>query len=1142
MVCTLGVPRLRAQTYLFGTASYAAPELAGVGGSPPSGAPPVAVADFNHDGIPDLAILGLTAAGVNGTPVLAVYLGRPNGTLAPPVDYAVSGSSLAVGDFNGDGKLDIVAVGGNSAPYASILLGNGDGTFQAPTPLTPSVAGTYTAVAAADLNGDGKLDLVLATQDFGPGATIAVLLGNGDGTFQAPVTYPVAGTPYLALGDFNGDGRPDIAVGGQSTISVLINNGDGSFQSPVSYTVSGTISALATADLNGDGDLDLIAASSGSAGGISTLLGKGNGAFAAPVLYSSTQLDVYGMQLSVADFNGDGKLDLALTNQNANQVDVLLGNGDGTFQNPPRVYSGGLEPTAIRALDANGDGRPDLAVVGGYSPFYLLSVLINRGDGSFPVRSTDPVLSSPASLVSADFNGDGRPDIASASDTASGGISTLLSNADGTFQAHLDSAFGPSGNVGLVNAMAAGDFNQDGVPDLVVADEEQNAAGATEPELATLLGNGDGTFRNTANQIVPAGIESLATADFNGNGIPGLAATTQGSSDVSIFPGNGDGTFGAPTQAIAGPMANSPPYHTVLAGDFNGDGNADLAVATDNGVAILLGNGGDTFQAPALIPSLYAPDPGDDLLALADVNGDGKLDVVKSTQTNIVNVALGQGDGTFTNAAGLQLPSILDAQSAVVGDFNGDGKPDLALVSQSSDVMTVLLGNGDGTFCCAYEFDAGSISGGEQFMAAADFSGDGGLDAAFANFSSATVSVFLNSPVAAFAPRAVNFGSEAIGATSAAQTVALSNPGSAPMAISAIAASGGFAQSNNCPAQLPVAGSCQIQVTFAPTASGAVTGTLTFSDSASLAPQALVLSGTGAGAPAVKLSSTALSFPSQAVGSTSTAQTLTVTNDGSAPLTFASGAVTLSGANAADFALASDGCSGQTVAPGGSCAVSVTFDPPTGGDFSAVVDFADNAGGSPQSATLSGAAPDFTIGPASGAATSATVSPGGTATYSLGVAALGGFNQAVALTCTGAPALAACAVSPTSVTPNGSGPSAVTVTVTTTAASLLAPAPPASRPPALPFDWELLAAALALLLATATRRREARQRSLPRRARLAALLLAAVALAACGGGGSGGGGGGAKSSPGTPSGSYTLTVKGSAGSVSHSTTLKLTVN
>ncbi len=822
----------QAQTYVFGTASYSAPGLSST--SPPQGNAPIVTADFNGDGIPDIAILG----SLSGGPALSIFLGRPDGSFAPRVDYPVQATGFTVGDFNGDGKLDVVVVTYGYTITGSILLGNGDGTLQPPVPLNQNIGSGYSAAASGDFNGDGKLDLLLLTADFGGGATMAILFGNGDGTFQAPVTYSLPIAPYLVLDDFNDDGKPDIAICGGlngGVVSILINNGDGTFKSPVNYSVAGNVQALAAADLNGDGKLDLVVPSGGTSATISVLLGNGDGTFDSPIVYTSNLLSIYTTSITVADFNGDGKPDLALTDLEgtSNAVAIVLGNGDGTFQNPPLLYSAGLLPAAVVSLDVNGDGKPDLAVAGGYGvlSYFSLTTLINRGDGTFANPANFPVLQFPYSAVVGDFNGDGHVDIATTSFTQTGGVSVLLGKGDGTFQAHLDS---PTGQ--FPTAVATGDFNGDGKVDLVVANTTP-----TSQLLSTLIGNGDGTFQNNISQTLSGILRSVAAGDFNGDGKLDVAAVIDGTNAVSIFLGHGDGSFAAPVQYPIGASS-------LLIGDFNGDGKLDLAAATGNGIAILLGDGNGTFQPFSLVSSLSSVSPGDDLLDLADFNNDGKLDIVKCTQTNIINVALGNGDGTFRQALGFQIPAILNTESAVVGDFNGDGKPDLAFANQSSDVVTILFGNGDGTFQGHIEYSVPEVSNNLNFMVAADFNGDGALDMALADLGPGEVSVFINQPVAAFAPRALKFVNQGIDTTSPEQSVTLTNGGAAPLAITSIAASGDFAETNDCGSSLSIGKACNVKVTFAPTADGVRSGMLSFTDNASIVPQALVLSGTGTGA------------------------------------------------------------------------------------------------------------------------------------------------------------------------------------------------------------------------------------------------------------------------------------------------------
>jgi len=305
----------------------------------------VAVGDFNGDGKSDLAISDL------GNEV-SILLGDGNGTFQPAVYYGAGSSpeTVAVGDLNGDGKLDLVLADYNTNSVG-VMLGRGDGTFQ-PVVSYAAGPGIYSA-AVGDFNGDGKLDVVTANYH---GNNVSVLLGNGDGTLQTAVDYGTGSGPvWVSVADFNGDGKLDLAVANNSgSVSVLLGNGDGTFQPAVNYALNGGLVGVAVGDFNGDGKLDLAVAN--NSGRVSVMLGNGDGTFQAPVNYSASD----PQSVTVGDFNGDGNLDLALTNSNG-YVSVMLGNGDGTFQAPVN-YAVGAGPVSVATGDFNGDGKPDLAV------------------------------------------------------------------------------------------------------------------------------------------------------------------------------------------------------------------------------------------------------------------------------------------------------------------------------------------------------------------------------------------------------------------------------------------------------------------------------------------------------------------------------------------------------------------------------------------------------------------------------------------------------------------------------------------------------------------------------------------------------------------------------------------------------------
>jgi Ca2+-binding RTX toxin-like protein len=355
------------------------------------GSTAVVTGDFNGDGNQDIL-----TANYNGT--LNLLLGNGDGTFAPAETFSdglgsVYGGhvSMAAGDFNGDGNLDIAVA--QETGTVSILLGNGDGTFQSPTTLTFS--GNVDAVAAADLNGDGNDDLVvgLTSGIGGSTATIDALLSNGDGTFQSPTAVyggVFEGTIQIAPADFNNDGNVDLAVstGQFNAASILLGNGDGTFQAPLALPQTGAVEQFAMADLNNDGVPDLI--ENVYQGGVNqyhgaqVLLGKGDGTFSTGQFISG-----YDSSIIAADMNGDGNADLVVVHGGG--VSILLNNGDGTFSLSLSFPGAGVSryATAGVVADFNGDGLPDIVTAGQNAPD---TVVINDTDQAVPVVDPGPIV------------------------------------------------------------------------------------------------------------------------------------------------------------------------------------------------------------------------------------------------------------------------------------------------------------------------------------------------------------------------------------------------------------------------------------------------------------------------------------------------------------------------------------------------------------------------------------------------------------------------------------------------------------------------------------------------------------------------------------------------------------------------------
>ena len=335
------------------------------------------------------------------------------------VAAGASEGAVAVGDFNGDGRQDIAVSNLNNT--ISVALGNGDGTFQAPV-VTATTAGSW-AMVTGDFNRDGKLDL--AANAIG-GNSIDRLMGNGDGTFQPRVSYQTgAYVNRLAKGDFNGDGADDLAgasTGYGGTLFVLKNSGDGTFVPAQSYSAGLGAQDVHVVDLNRDGKLDLVTANQSSQGGIATLLGNGDGTFQSSRAFYAGSAP---FRETVGDYNEDGNADVVVLNSYiGNQFSISFGNGDGTYQAPHSYSMSNGGSSQIETADFNGDGHLDLIEANG-------QVELGRGDGSFYAIQSNAGFGG-SYMALGDFNGDGAMDAVA---TGFGAVATTMTNAknDQTF-------------------------------------------------------------------------------------------------------------------------------------------------------------------------------------------------------------------------------------------------------------------------------------------------------------------------------------------------------------------------------------------------------------------------------------------------------------------------------------------------------------------------------------------------------------------------------------------------------------------------------------------------------------------------------------------------------------------------------------
>ena len=739
----------------------------------------------------------------------------------------------------------------------------------------------FFAPLVADFTNTGKLDLAFVDES----SNVVVVLGNGNGTFQVPVSYPVGSDPFsLAIGDFNGDGKPDLVVANLSdgTIQVLLGNGDGTFdvQPPLTNYSNPGVSFIAVGDFNGDGWLDLAVLNSTQ---LSVLLGNGDGTFTAGNTYAESANLNYAI---AGDFNADGKLDLALLTS-ASNVLVLLGNGDGSFQSPIVTQTG---PTPIYATagDFNGDGRLDLAVAntansGGGS----VSVLLGNNTGGF--SRTDYQLGSATSVVTGDLNGDGRPDLLVS--TGIGQLDLLLGNGDGTFQNAI-----PFNDPNAPLYAVLGDFNNDGRLDAI-------ASGGIEFDV--FLQQTPKVSLSPSSLTFPD--QAVATTSPAKN----VQLTNTGSAPLNITSISASGDY-AQTNNCVNPInpGSACTIKVTLSPTNIGSLSGAITLVDDASIAPqIVGLSGKGVQAVGFSPHIMTF--GTVAVGSTSMPQTETLTNREPTTLNFSFVASGSyaAVGSGSSPCGTSLPAGAKCTMSVTFSPKANGNIDgTVTVSDHTAIRQQLI----------------ELSG----------IGTGGGKAPLT-----------------FNPMTLNFTSQAFNTTSAPQPVTVTNTSTMSLTISSIVASGNFKVSGSgtkpCQAGtvLGANASCTLNVTFAPTQTGTITGGVAISDNASVGQQ--VLDVTGAGVLPVTFNAYQFRFVTQDVGTTSLPQTVTMTNNLGKNLNNVNISVS------ADFGVTNNLCP-TTLPAHGQCTFDVIFTPSQVGSIIGAVTVGDSAISNPQIIGLTG--------------------------------------------------------------------------------------------------------------------------------------------------------------------------------------------
>ncbi|MNJ85413.1 C protein alpha-antigen precursor [compost metagenome] len=622
-------------------------------------------ADFNGDGNLDIVLANVSSSSVT------VQLGNGDGTFGTAVAYTINvPKNLTLGDINEDGTIDIVVSSGNANQS---LLGNVGAPETFTLGATFNIAGSVADIRLADMNGDNHLDVVSVGTS---GVGISINNAGSLGTFATAVFYPAgAGPSSLTLCDIDNDNDIDVINSNKTanTISVKKNNGSGVLAAAINYNTGTGPEGVEYADINGDGNKDIVVANL-SASTMSIFYGSPSGAL---TLYQTTQCPGSPKALVIGHFNSDSYADIVTAQLSSTYVNSYLGNSTNNYL-LPNIFPTGNTPKSISSNDFNGDGKKDLVIANSADNNFQL--FIGNGTGSFTSGGTFATGTLPSSIISGDMDGDGDMDVVTANFTTNN-ISIFYGNGSGGFTA----AANISVQTGPIQ-VRMGNLNGDAYPDLVVANQ-------TTGSISVILSSGATTYNAPVNYPTNASASAIAIFDRDGDTYKDILVGHNATNSTLIkFTNNGSGVF---TNSGNVGTALFTSVTAMEAADLDGDTDMDVVLSYSNGI-IKIHNINGTGALGTLSTSITSgSSPGRDLLIL-DVNSDGRNDVVSvysPTQSGQLVVSMASSSGSDASYALTNGPRSFACEvgSAGIapGDFDGDGRIDLAVVNETSNSFNI---------------------------------------------------------------------------------------------------------------------------------------------------------------------------------------------------------------------------------------------------------------------------------------------------------------------------------------------------------------------------------------------------------------------------------------------------------------------